>query len=98
MATTTLPDNLYKDLMDLVERGDENAFREYITAHLQEFLQKEQDAIVMAFLEEAMDKKDAEAKSLAAFQAEGVRMWKLLDEAKEQAEKEKKLREIKGAP
>ena len=91
----TMPDNLYKDFMALVDRGDEKGAREFLVSHLKEFPQETQDAIIMAFVEEALGKGAEEAKLIADFQKQGLEALDELEKSKQELEAKKKMLEIK---
>lgn len=92
---TTMPDNLFKDFMALLDRNDEAGARAFLVEHLKEFPQETQDAIIMAFVEEALGKGAEEARLIADFQKQGLEAIDALEQSKRELEDKKKMLEIK---
>ncbi|MDE2018851.1 MAG: hypothetical protein KGJ13_00720 [Patescibacteria group bacterium] len=93
--TNIISDDLYKDFMAIVDRGDEKAAREFLVSHLKEFPQETQDAIIMAFVEEALGKSAEETKLIADFQKQGLAAIDELEKSKQELEDKKKMLELK---
>ncbi len=95
MAITTISKELREAFENIVNTGDEAQARKFIIDHLKEFPEKMQDSLTVAFLEEALAKKNAEDNFLLEFQKEGVSTLDTLEKAKQDLEKSSKLAEIK---
>jgi hypothetical protein len=91
----TIPENLRKEFLAIVDRGDERAAREFLVTHLKEFPRDTQDAIIMAFVEEALGKGAEEAKLIADFQKQGLEAIDDLEKSKRELEDKKKMLELK---
>ena len=92
---TSISQNLRHEFAQLLKRGDEEAARRFLLEHLKEFPQDTQDAITIAFLEDALSQSANGNKTMANFRAQGMAILETLGEAKEEAEKQAKLVEIK---
>ena len=80
---------------DVVKTGNETQAREFLITHLKEFPKETQDTIIMAFFEEALEKKNEEDGLIADFQKRGLEKLDALGKIKEELEKHAKLAEIK---
>ena len=92
---TPISKELLNAFTDVVKHGDEAKAREFLVTHLKEFPQETQDAIIMAFFEEALEKKNEEDGLIADFQKKGIEKLNALGKIKEELEKHAKLAEIK---
>ena len=95
MAITTIPKALREEFMKIVQSGDEAKARQFLVDHFKEFPESTQDVISVAFLEEALAKKNAEDALIADFRKEGLATLNVLGRAKEELEKHAQLAEIK---
>ena len=95
MPNTIITKELREEFMKVVEAGDEAAARTFLIDHLKEFPPDMQDAITVAFLEEALVKKNTEDGLISDFQTKGLAALDVLGKAKEELEKHAKLAEIK---
>lgn len=94
-----MPNQIPKELLDqffqLAEKGDEAGARKFLIDNLKQFPQETQDAIITAFVEEALEKKSHESSAIAEFQKQGMETVNALEETKKELEKKLKLAEIK---
>jgi len=95
MATTTISKELREAFEKVLTGGDEAKAREFLVEHLSEFPQDMQDAITMAFVEEALANKAQGDQAISDFKKQGLKTMSALDRAKEEIEKHAKLTEIK---
>jgi hypothetical protein len=93
--SVTIPENIKGELMKLIEAGDEAKAREFVLAHIKEFSQDDQDALIVSFLEEALNKKMANDSALSNFRKEGLAAVKELADANDELEKMAKMADIK---
>lgn len=78
-----IPADLRKELMDVINQGDEAKAREFIVQNLARFPQDVQDAVITAFFHEALVKKNQEDQLRADFQKEGLEAMETLEAADE---------------
>jgi hypothetical protein len=90
-----IPRELLDQFFLLAEKGDEAAARKFLTDNLKQFPEETQDAIITAFVEEALAKQTQEQAAIAGFQKQGVETVNALEKAKEELEKKLKMAEIK---
>jgi DNA polymerase III delta prime subunit len=93
--TQSIPKALREEFIKLVQKGDEAKARQFLVDHFKEFPESTQDAILTAFIEEAVTKKNREESAVASFRKEGLTNMEALGQAKKELEKKAKLAEIK---
>jgi hypothetical protein len=86
---------LYDQFFKIVERGDQATARKFLIENLKQFPRETQDAIITAFLEDALVKKQADDAAVVDFRKEGLKMMDALQKGKKILEKQAKLTEIK---
>lgn len=91
----SLSPELKKQITAILATGDEAKFRQFIDDHMQEFPQSVQDDLILALVEEAVDKQADRQSSLDHFKKEALAALDILGNAKGEIEKQEKLREIK---
>jgi hypothetical protein len=90
-----MPENLRNEFLELIEKGDEAQARAFLIENLKQFSQDTQDAITMAFVEEALLKKNSDDALVEDLQTKGLAMAKAMAKGQEELEKHAKLAEIK---
>jgi len=95
-ANAPISEELVEKFFEIAGKGDEAKLREFLVENLKKFPQDAQDAIVMAFFEEALAKRVAEDGALSDFRERGLKMADALEQAKKELEKQEKLNKIKG--
>ena len=90
-----IPENLRKEFNDLLSKGDEAKMNDFFIAHLKEFPQEIQDAIITGFVQEALAKKQADDSVISEFRKEALQAAGVLEETKEELKKQVKLAEIR---
>jgi hypothetical protein len=86
---------LYEEFFRIAESGDEAAGRKFLMEYFKEFPEETQNAIIGAFVEEALQKKNEEQGVIADFQKQGVEMVNALQKTKEDLQKKSKMLDIK---
>jgi len=94
MATKTF-EELYAELMDLIEAGDEAKAREFLTDHLTEFPEEVQNKIAFAFFEEAVVNQAEEETAIRDFQKEGIETMTQLEKLKKGLENDQKVQDLR---
>jgi hypothetical protein len=90
-----MSDELYNKFMKIVEGGDEARAREFLVENLKQFPEKTQNAIIMAFFEEALSANKENADAVSNFQKQGLRMIDELEKVKAKLQDKAKLIEMK---
>jgi len=82
-----MPNNISTELREeflaIVERGDEDAAKKFLVTNLKRFPEDAQDAIISAFVEEAITQKAGDDKAIADFRERGVAMMKELEKSEQ---------------
>lgn len=91
----TIPENLKEEFLKLVDKGDEAKAREFVIAHIKEFPQESQDSIIVALLEEALEKKKENDSLVSAFRKEGLEAAAELGKGSDELERQLKMAEIR---
>lgn len=94
MSTTTF-EELYTELMNLIEAGDEAVAREFLTAHLTEFPEEVQNKIAFAFFEESVLNQVEEESAIREFQEEGIETMSQLKKLKKGLEDDQKIQDLR---
>jgi hypothetical protein len=89
-------DNFYEELGKIMEKGDEQAARDFIVNNLDKFPQDAQDAIVTALFEETLVAKTESEVAVADFQKQALAVSKAIEGAREALERQGKLADIKS--
>ena len=90
-----ISEDLVKEFFAIAEKGDEAKAREFLIDNLKKFPKDTQDAIIVAFFEEAVGKKAQEDKALSDFRKQGLQMAGVLEQAQKELQKQEKLNKIK---
>ena len=86
---------LYNKLTELVDGGNEQAVRDFLTEHIKEFPLDVQKKIVFEFFQEALDKKVENVELNTQIQKEGIKEIKDIDNAKSKILDSQKLGDIR---
>lgn len=88
-------EELYANLSKLMEGDDQEAIKKFLIEHIKDFPERDQEDILAAFLEDALDKEKTEDEALLDFQGKAIALFKKLEAEKAALEKQDKLLEIK---
>jgi len=89
-----IPENILRELIALIKQGDETRVREFLISNIKELPQKTQDAIITAFLEEALLKENGDSL-ISDFRGQGIGLAKAIEREADELERQIKLAEIK---
>jgi hypothetical protein len=92
---TSSPTELYEKFFEIAARGDEAAAREFLLSNIKQFPQDIQDSIVVAFIEEALEKKNSNDATLSDLRKEGFAATEAMLKAKHELAKKEKLEGLK---
>jgi hypothetical protein len=91
----TIPENLLDQFFSIVDKGDEEKARKFLLDHLNEFPEESRDAIITAFVEDALTKEADGSVLMGALKKKGIEEAHSLSSFKKELEKQEKLLEIK---
>jgi ferritin len=95
-STPTLSD-LYKQLGDIADTGDEQAFRTFLTDHFNEFPEEIQKKIMFEFFSEALTAKVQNISQNAQIQQEGIEAIKEVEKAEKLLTDQQRLADLKSS-
>ena len=81
--------------MEVVNKGDEAAAKQFLTDHINEFSEEEQKSIVSAFFFDALEKKASAVKQKAAVEQEALAMLKDIKSVEQVLGDEKKKADLR---
>ncbi len=87
--------NVHDEFLKIVQAGTEEEAKAFLVAHIKEFSPDEQQAIALAFLQDAAEEEGDAAAAAAGFQQESIDLFKGLSDAKRELEKQNALLEVK---
>jgi len=94
MAEKTF-EELHEEFSRIAVRGDEAELKKFLVTNLKAFPKKQQEDIIMAFVEEAVAMRKDGLDALDAFQKEGLEAVAALEKTKQALEDRAKLLDIK---
>ena len=95
MTTNSISPELQKGFAEALQTGEEAKVRQFLTDHFKELPEGLQDDLIVALVQEALEKQTQEDNLIANFQKKGVAALDVLGNAEEEVEKHVKLKEIK---
>jgi hypothetical protein len=90
-----IPQPLLDQFLAVVNEGDEEKARKFLLEHLKEFPEDSRNAIITAFVEDAVAKQAEDDSLIAGLKSEGLETAHAMSAFKEEAEKRAKLDKIK---
>ena len=88
---------LYDQFVALVEAGDEEATRKFLTDNFAKFPEAVQEELTMAFFKEALENASQGEDAIAAFQKDGAELIQKLAEDRDQLDKDQKIYDLKAS-
>lgn len=96
MSTKTLTfEEAYEKLIEVVNVGDEEKAKDYLTEHLNEFPEEIQNKIIFSFFEEAVASQAEEEEALNKFKKEGLESLNTLQKLKKGLEEDQKIQNLR---
>lgn len=95
MSTTDATKDLLDSFMQVVDKGDERAAKDFIIDHLNDFPIETQQKIVSAFFFDALEKEATEIERKAALQKEVLAAFDTVEKAEKNITNEQKKAELK---
>jgi hypothetical protein len=90
-----IPQGLIDRFFAIVNNGDEEQARKFLLEHIKEFPDGSRNAIIAAFVEEAIAEKADGDSLIATLKSEGLEAANAMSAHKKELEKQAKLEEIK---
>jgi hypothetical protein len=91
----TIPAHLIDQFFAIIDKGDEEKARKFLLEHLKEFPEESKNAIIAAFVEEAITKQADGSALIAALKNEGLKTAHTMSTFKKEGEKQAELERIK---
>jgi len=92
---TPISEEVRRQLLELIDKGDEAVVRAFVISHLKEFPQETQDALIADLALEALAKKQEGDAVIAAFRTDGLASIQVLEKAKHDLDVASKAAELK---
>lgn len=86
---------IYDEFLKIVQTGTEEEAKAFLVTHIKEFPPEEQQAIILAFVQDAAEEKREGAAAVAEFQKEGIDLFQGLDRTKKELERQGAMLDIK---
>jgi hypothetical protein len=88
-------ENLYSTFLKLIESGDEQAGKDFLIEHLDEFPDEVRKSIILAFFEDALIRQDRTSQAFVDFEKQGLEAVNTAEKIRSALEKQGRLIEIK---
>lgn len=96
LMQTTQPTELYNRLQQVLEQGDDQAARKFVSDHINEFPEDVQQQIALALFEEALDQQAVARATRDSVQKQGLEAAAMLDSDLRNLEDQLKVNELKA--
>lgn len=90
-----IPQSLVDQFFSIVNEGDEEKARKFLLGHIKEFPEESRNAIITAFVEDAVAKQANEDALMAGLKTEALETAHAISAFKKEAEKHAKLERLK---
>jgi hypothetical protein len=94
MSTLLPAKDIHNTIYNLLQKGDEQTFRSYLTENYDKFPPDLQESVAAYFVEEAIDRAGQEAATINTLYDEGKKIADALDITKRQLEDRRKTLEL----
>jgi hypothetical protein len=95
MTSHSISPELEQGFTRALQTGEETKVRQFLADHFKELPEDLQDDLIVALVEEALGKHAREDEAMDSVQKQGLAAFNLLDRAKEEIQKHRKLGEIR---
>ena len=86
--------NLYNEFVELTQKGDMEAAKDFLNLHYKDFPQELQDKITFAFFEESLVNESNKVMAVNEVQKQGLEAMDAIEKAKKAMEEQAKILDL----